>query len=515
MSIEFLFAITAAIGIAFGGYQYLKSQKLKVKSQKLEGKRPPGTPIPPVTSVKEAQAKAKEIILNAKDEAFQVKKTAEEEARNIRQGVRQGEQRLLQKEEKLEQREETLQKGGVQVAKDKEYLRRKLEEVEKIKKEQLEKLERVASLNREEAKTLILSAVEANLEKEIAQKIKQVEEAGQEKAEIKAKEILVDAMRSGATDYVAEYTTSTIKIPDEEMKGRIIGREGRNIRAFENMTGVNVDLDDTPGEIRLSCFDPVRREVAKVALERLIRDGRIQPARIEEVVKKARNDLERVMRKEGEKLCHDIGVYKLNKDLVALLGRFKYRFSYGQNMIMHTLEETKIGVTLAREVGADINTVRLGCLLHDIGKVITEEEGTHVELGVDLLKRYRIPQKVIDCVAEHHEDKPFSSIESVLTYISDAISASRPGARFEDYESYIKRLEGLEKAAESFKGVEKAYAISAGREVRVIVEPKEVDDLTTYKLAHDIAEKMEKELIYPGQVRVIVIREVRAEEVAR
>lgn len=516
MPIELLFAIAAALGFAFGGFQYLKSQKLirqrRIKREELEERKPQEIFVPSVT---EAQTKAKELLLNAKDEAFQIKKSAEDDARSIRQEALKIEQRLLQKEEKLEQRLEMLQKREAQLVKEQGIFKEKVAEIERIKQEQFKKLESIASLNREEAKNLILSKVEKHLEGDVAKKIKQAEDIAQKEAESRVKEILVEAMRRGATDYVAEYTTSVVKLPDEEMKGRVIGREGRNIRTFENLTGVNVDLDDTPGEIRLSCFDPIRREIAKVSLERLVIDGRIQPARIEEVVKKTQKDIELIMHKEGEKLCHEIGVYNLPRELMNLLGRFKYRYSYGQNMIIHTLEETKISMALAREVGADVNVVRLACLLHDIGKVSTEEEGTHIQLGVDLLRKYKLPQKVIDCVAEHHEDRPFSSIESVLVFIADAISSSRPGARFGDYESYVKRLEELEKAAESFKGVEKVFAISAGREVRVVVKPSEVDDLSAYKLAHDIAEKIERELVYPGQVKVTVIREVKAEEVAK
>jgi ribonuclease Y len=298
------------------------------------------------------------------------------------------------------------------------------------------------------------------------------------------------------------------------MKGRIIGKEGRNIRAFETATGVDVDLDEE-GVIRLSCFDPVRREIARVTLERLLRDGRVQPGRIEEIVEQVRKEIERIMFEEGQKLCHAVGVYNLPAPIVAHLGRFKYRFSYGQNMIAHTLEETKIGIALAREVGADVNVVRLGCLLHDIGKVIMDREGTHVDLGVELLKKYGMPQKVIDCVAQHHEDTPFSSSEAILVYIADAISGARPGARNENVEEYIKRLTDLEAIAKAHKGVNEAFAFQAGREIRVVVDPGTIDDAAATLMAGDIKKEVEEKLTYPGQIKISVIRELRATEIAK
>jgi ribonuclease Y len=299
------------------------------------------------------------------------------------------------------------------------------------------------------------------------------------------------------------------------MKGRIIGKEGRNIRSFERATGVDVDLDETPGEVRISNFDPIRREVARVALSRLIADGRIQPSRIEEYVNKARSEIDRVSFEEGKKLSHAVRVFNLPREVVQKLGHFKYRFSYGQNMIAHTLEETKIGIKLAQEVGANVDTVRLGCLLHDIGKVIMDEEGSHVELGVKFLRKFNMPQAVIDSVEQHHEDVPISSKEAALVYIADAISGSRPGARYENYDEYVKRLSQLEEFATSFKGVQEAYAIQAGREVRVIVNPEEMSDDQVQKIAHDLKMKIEKEMTYPGTVKITVIRETRATDVAK
>ena len=349
---------------------------------------------------------------------------------------------------------------------------------------------------------------------DLAKRIKEVEEETKTQAEEKVKEILVDAMKHGAVDYVAEYSVSTIKLPDEDMKGRIIGKEGRNIRSLEVATGVEVELDESL-DIRLSSFDPVRREVAKRSLEKLIKDGRIQPQRIEEIVAKTRQEVERVMLEEGEKLCHTVKVYNLHPDLVKLLGRYKFRFSYGQNMVVHTLEETQIGIAIANDLKADIAVVRLACLLHDIGKVVTDEEGTHIQLGVDLLRKYRIPEPVIACVAEHHEDKPFSSVESAIVWVADAISGSRPGARYEPHEDYVKRMATIEEVAKSFPGVAEVAAYQAGREVRVIVEPEKISDAELTVLIDKISQKLGAEAKWAGQIKVTGIRETRAVSVAR
>ncbi|PIP15028.1 hypothetical protein COX47_01980 [Candidatus Roizmanbacteria bacterium CG23_combo_of_CG06-09_8_20_14_all_35_49] len=345
----------------------------------------------------------------------------------------------------------------------------------------------------------------------MAKKIKAAEEEVKTIADDKAKQILADAMRYGAIDYVAEYTLSVINLDSEEYKGRIIGKDGRNIRAFEIATGVDVDLEEE-GVIRLSSFDAVRREVARLSLEQLIKDGRIQPQRIEEIVKKTREEIEKTIFKAGEELAHRVGVFNLPSEITTALGRFKYRYSYGQNMIVHTLEETKIGVALAHELEVDVNVVKLGCLLHDIGKVVTDREGSHVELGVELLKKYHFPQKVIDCVAAHHEDIPFPSIEAIIVYISDAVSGGRPGARHEDFEEYLKRIKTIEDAAKTKKGVREVYALQAGRELRVIVKPDEMTDDETTVLAEKIKEELENKFeVFPGQIKITVIRETRAE----
>lgn len=457
---------------------------------------------------KPSDYRAKEVILEAKDEAFKIKKDAEEEIRKVRSETLSLEAKIIAKEESIENKLTELENKE-------NSLSQKEGEIEKTRSEFATKLEKIAGITRDEAKKLITEATESHLKEDVAKKIKDTEEQIKKGADEKAKHILVDAMRHGATDYVAEYTTSTIKLEDEDMKGRIIGKEGRNIKALENSTGVDIDLED-PGVIRLSSFDGERREVAKVALERLIADGRIQPSRIEETVERVRKEFERIRRGEGEKLAREVGVHNLPLEVIDALGRFKWRFSYGQNLWLHTLEETKIGTAIAREIGADLNIVRLGCLFHDIGKVFTpEQEGTHVQVGVDFLRKFNFDPKILAAVEEHHEDKPFSSVESIIVWIADAISGSRPGARHESIEDYVHRLKDIENISTSFQGVDRAFAIAAGREVRVIVFPGQVDDAAVTKLAHDIAEKVEKSVTYPGQVKVSVIRETRSEAIAK
>lgn len=422
---------------------------------------------------------------------------------------------VSQKETELAKREGILEERERMLLEKQKLVFEKLQQSEELRKKLTERLEKVTGLSFDEAKKLLLEQVEKDLSAEISKKIKEAEDEIKLHVEGEAKEILAEAMIHGVTDYVAEFTTSQIQLPDEDIKGRIIGKEGRNIRAFENTAGVDVILDDAPNVLVISSFDPVRREIAKVALDRLIKDGRIQPQRIEEIVERTKQDMEKIMCQEGERLCHEVGVYNLPSELVCLLGRFKYRFSYGQNMIIHTLEETKIGVALAKLLHADVSVVRLACLLHDVGKVVIEgDDGTHVEKGVGILKKFNLPSQVISCVEEHHEDKPFTSLESVMVYLADAISGSRPGARHEDIENYIKRIEEVEKIATSFEGVDKAYAVAAGREVRVMVFPEKVSDEELPKLTHDIASRISKEVVVPGAIKVTAIRETRAQATA-
>lgn len=414
----------------------------------------------------------------------------------------------------LERREGALTEREKLLGEKAADLEQKTAEVEQIKKKEVARLEKIANLKAEEARNLILEGMEKKLADQIAKKIREAEEEVKVQADVKAQEILLEAMQHGVTDYVAEYTVSTVALPDEEMKGRIIGREGRNIRTFERATGVEIELDES-NNIVLSSFDPVRREIARQALQKLIRDRRIQPARIEELVKKTKQEVEKIMFDEGQKLCHAVKVYRLHPELVKLLGRFKFRFSYGQNMIAHTLEETKIGIALAYQLGANVNIVRLGCLLHDVGKVLNEEEGTHVQLAVDLLRKYQLPKEVVACVAEHHEDKPFSSAESRIVWVADAASGSRPGARYEAHEGYVERIGQIEELAQEFEGVEEAFAYQAGRDVRVLVKPELVDDDQLTVLAQKIATALEEKASYAGQIKVTCIRETRTHEVTK
>jgi len=489
-------------------------KQLEVKEPEKTKSIPVQSPPPRIieTNINEVRTEAKAILIEAKDEAFRIKREAEEESRKIRQEALTIEQKIIAKEENIDKKLAQLDDRERSMKNREDSINKKLAEIDKYRNDLISKLENVAHLTRDEAKNLILTAVEEKLKEEIAVRIKEAENQAKQEADRKVREILIDAMRHGATDYVPEYTVSTIKITDEDFKGRIIGKEGRNIRAFEMATGVDVDLDEE-GVIRLSSFDPVRREIARVTLEKLIKDGRVQPVRIEELVKQTKEEIERIMFKEGEKLCHTVGVYNLPADKIALLGRFKFRFSYGQNMIAHTLEETKIGIALASELGADINVVRLGCLLHDIGKVITDKEGSHVQLGVELLKKNNMPKAIIDCVAAHHEDIPFPSLEAVIVYVADAISGSRPGARYENIDEYVKRLKSLEDIATSFSGIEKAYALQAGRELRVIVDSGKMDDAQVVVTTRKIRDEIEKKFpTFPGQIKITSIRELRVTE---
>lgn len=465
--------------------------------------------------VLEAKAAAKEIILEAKDSALKVKTAVEEDVRLLREQANKLENEGVLKKAQTDAKEKELEEKAASLRKAKDLIEKKQSDVDELYRKQKEKLEQVSSLTREEARKLLMERFDKDLAEEKAKKLKEVEEEIKKTSKEVSQEILLDVLKFGATDYVVEHTTARVKLPDEDLKGRIIGKEGRNITAFEELTGVELDMDSTPGEVLVSSFDPIRREVAKLSLERLIADGRIQPARIEELVEKTQREVEHIIYKEGDDLCHKLGVYNLPKELVQILGRFKYRFSYGQNMTKHTLEVCRLGVAMAHELGVNVETVKLGCLLHDIGKVLSDEEGSHTQIGVDLLKKYNLFQGVIDCVGEHHEDKPFSSVESAVVALADHISGARPSARSEDYESYVKRMRELEDAALSFDGVDKAYAISAGREVRVFVSPSAVDDASTALLAREIARKIELEQTYPGVVKVTVIRETRVSETAK
>jgi ribonuclease Y len=388
--------------------------------------------------------------------------------------------------------------------------------VEELTGQRMAELERVAHLTEGEARTVLMTEVEAEIREDANRLVRQIEAEARENAAPKAREIITATIQRIATEAVSESTVSVVQIPSEDMKGRIIGREGRNIRALEHATGVDLIIDDTPDAVMLSSFDGVRREVARLALTRLISDGRIHPTRIEEVVEKSRQDVESEIRTAGEEAMLEANCAGLHPEIVRTLGRLKYRTSYGQNQLMHAVETSKIGALLAREIGCDINVLRRGSLLHDIGKAIDRElEGTHAILGAELARRYNVPEPVAHCIESHHEEVTPSTLEALLTQISDSISGGRPGARMEALESYIKRLEALEQIATSYNGVDKAFAIQAGREVRIMVEPKHIDDARASQLASDVARRVERELQYPGQIKVVVIRETRAMEYAK
>ena len=410
-------------------------------------------------------------------------------------------QDLIALEKKLIERQEKLEK-------EREDLEQEKKQISQKKEEYIQKLQKSSGLTSEEARVELLREIEGREAQAIAKIIKEREEEARRTADKKAQEIVVESMRHGAVNYIPEYTVSIVRIGDEEIKGRIIGKEGRNIRAFEQATGVDVDLDEE-GIIRLSSFDQIRREIARRSLEKLIKDTRVQPFRIEELVEETRLEVEKIMFQEGEKLSHEVGVFNLPADLIGILGRAKFRTSYGQNLTLHLLETAKIGTHLAEEVKADVNIVRIACLLHDIGKVVPGE-GSHVKLGVELLKKHNLPETIINCVAEHHEDKPFSSVESILVHVADAISGARPGARYEDVEEYAIRLTDMEEIAKKYEGVEDAYAFEAGRELRVIINPGKLSDDETILIADKIREEVSRSMAIPGEVKVTAIREFRA-----
>ncbi len=411
--------------------------------------------------------------------------------------------KLLDKKEiYLQQKEASLEEKGQQLSRQRQQLKAKLALVEK-------RLEEIGHLSAADARQLVSQRVEKEMTAWVAKKVREAREQIKAQEDELSREILAEALRHGLTDFVAEYTISTIPLKDENIKGKIIGREGRNIRALERATGVDLDLDEE-GEIRISSFDSVRREIAKIALQRLIRDGRIQPSRIEEVVAQTRAKMDKILLEEGKRIAQEAGVYHLPLEILKTLGRYKYRFSYGQNLAVHTLEVVKIGVALARELGAEVKTVRVACLLHDIGKVISEGEGNHVQVGIDFLKRFNIPAPILAAIAEHHEDQEFSSLESVIVWMADAASAGRPGARYQPYEDYVKRMREIEEKVKQMKGIADVAIYQAGREVRVLVKPEEIGDDELTILLQRLAEKLDEEAKWAGKMKVVAIRETRA-----
>jgi len=465
----------------------------------------------------DAEAEKKAILLEAKEEAIRTRATVEEEARQMRTELQSQERRLRQKEENLDRKTDELEQRQRKIQHREEESENRVREVEQLRRDQIAAIERVAALTRDEARTLLLQRVDEEVRTEAGRRARLIEMEARQTAETQARKILSVAIQRYSSDTVGEITTTVVPIPNEEMKGRIIGREGRNIRALEAATGVDLIIDDTPDAVTLSCFDPVRREIARLALTKLVQDGRIHPARIEEIVAKSKQEIEQEIREEGEAAAYEAGVPGLHPEIIKVVGRLKFRTSYGQNQLQHAVEASHIGAMLASEVGADINIVRRASFLHDIGKVLTHEvEGPHHIIGADFIRRFGETKPVVQAVQGHHDHDPeHQSIEDVLVQAADAASGARPGARRESVENYVRRLEALEEVANSFDGVEKSFAIQAGREVRIIVKPEQVDDLQAMRLARDIVKKIEETLQYPGQVKVTVVRETRAVDYAR
>ncbi len=467
-------------------------------------------------AVKDAEAKKKEILLEAKEDSIRTKNELEKEVRDRRNELQRNERRLFQKEEALDRKVEALEKKEEHMTAKLEELEQQKEEARELRTKQLQELERISGLTTEEAKNYILATVENDVKHEATLLIKEVESKAKMEADRRSREIVANAIQRCAVDHVAETTVSVVQLPNDEMKGRIIGREGRNIRALETLTGIDLIIDDTPEAVILSGFDPIRREIARLALEKLIVDGRVHPSRIEEMVEKARKEVDVIIRDEGEAATLDTGVNGLHPELVKLLGKLKYRTSYGQNVLKHSIEVSHLAGLMAAEIGVDVTLAKRAGLLHDIGKSVDHEmEGSHVSIGVGLLKRYKEGRLVINAVEAHHGDVEPQSIVAVLVQAADAISAARPGARRETLESYIKRLQKLEEIADNFKGVEKSFAIQAGRELRIVIIPEDVNDEGMTLLAREIAKKIEEELEYPGQIKVNLIRETRAVEYAK
>ena len=488
--------ICGAAGLGAGYFYRLKIAEGKLGSAETEAAR--------IISAakKDAEAQRKETILEGKEEAQRLRSEAERDYKERHSELQHQMRRLNQKEEALLRKEGEITKVR--------------EKIDRLHEQQLAELERISELSYDDAKELLLANVKTEIKHETAQLIKSLEDEAKEEAEQKSLEIISLAIQRCAADHVAETTVSVVSLPNDEMKGRIIGREGRNIRAIETLTGVDLIIDDTPEAVILSCFDPIRREVARLALEKLIVDGRIHPARIEEMVEKARKEVSQKIREAGEQATYEAGVHGLHPEVIKTLGRLRYRTSYGQNVLRHSIEVAQLAGIMAAELGVDVNLARRGGLIHDIGKALDHDlEGTHVSIGVDVAKKYGESKAVINCIASHHGDEEAISVEAVLVAAADAVSAARPGARRETLENYLKRLAKLEEIAKSFEGVEECFAIQAGREIRVMVKPEKLNEDDCVILCHDVAKRIEAELEYPGQIKVVIIRETRMVDYAK
>jgi ribonucrease Y len=492
---------------SFAGY-YIRQTIAKKQLHTAEGK---------ATSILEdAEKKTQEIIIAAKNKAVNILEEAKKKEQDRENQIMRLEERLEKREITLDQKMEEIERGRTALEKKAEEIRRIRKEVDETKKLELKRLEKIAGLGKEQAKKILLQLTEEENREFLGKKMKEMEVNNLETLDKKAKDIMTGAIQKYAGSHAAEVTTSTVSIPSDEVKGRIIGREGRNIKALERLTGIEIIVDDTPEAIVISGFDPVRREIAKIALDKLITDGRIHPTRIEEAVEFAKTEVGKKIREAGEAAVYDVGIAGLDLKLVSIIGRLRYRTSFGQNALLHSIEVAHLSGALAGELGVDVALAKKAGLLHDIGKAVDHEvQGTHIEIGIKILEKFKIGKEVISAMKAHHEDYPFESPESMIIAAADAISASRPGARKDSLENYLRRLEELEGVANSFAEVEKTYAIQAGREIRVFVKPDKIDDLGAIKLSRSIADKIEKELKYPGEIKVNVIRELRVTEYAR
>ena len=502
----------AGLGIGFGsGIAYRKKvAEREIGSAEAEATRLINE------AIRSGESRKKEMLLEAKDEIHKSRTEYEKEVKERRAELSKQERRLQQKEESLDKKADHYEHREEELSKKLENLAQTQAEVEQLKQQQMAELEKISGLTQEQAKQFLLQSVEEEVRHETAMKIKEIEQQMKDEAEEKGREIIATAIQRCAADHAAETTVSVVALPNDEMKGRIIGREGRNIRTLETITGVDLIIDDTPEAITVSSFDPVRREIARLALEKLIADGRIHPTRIEDMVEKARKEVDRIIREEGERACYETGVHNLNPELVKILGRQKYRTSYGQNVLNHSIEVAHIAGLMASELGVDAALAKRAGLLHDLGKSIDHEvEGSHVQLGADLARKYKENPVVVNAIEAHHGDVEPKTIIAVLVQAADAVSAARPGARRENVENYIRRLQKLEELTGSYPGVEKAFAIQAGREVRIMVKPEVVTEDNMILLARDMAKKIEAELEYPGQIKINVIRETKAVEYAK